>query len=267
MNDALSLMLAKRAKYLETIIGQKTASLKGAPDGRLQCSSKNRGKRREFYCMTGPGRAGRKYIPVSHVGFAKALAQKEYDAAVLKAAQAEQKWIRRLVKQRASGLPESYYSHCCPSRQILIDPICLPDNEYVEKWSSVEYPKQGFSSDDPEFFTDKMERVRSKTEVIIANTLRKYHIPYRYEYPLHLNGWGTVFPDFTVLNVRLRKEYVWEHYGKMDSSDYCRKNLNKLDAYIKNGYYQGESLILTMESSLCSLSTKQIELIIKKYLL
>lgn len=50
------------------------------------------------------------------------------------------------------------------------------------------------------------ERVRSKSEVIIADILNQEGIPYRYECPLQLKGWGKVYPDFTVLSERERPE-------------------------------------------------------------
>ncbi|MFQ6929598.1 MAG: hypothetical protein ACLRR3_00115 [Eubacterium sp.] len=41
--------------------------------------------------------------------------------------------------------------------------------------------------------------------------------------PLRLKGYGTVKPDFTVLNKRTRHEYVWEHFGMMDDSIYVKE--------------------------------------------
>lgn len=52
--------------------------------------------------------------------------------------------------------------------------------------------------------------MRSKSEVIIADLLNKEGIPYRYEFPLYLKEFNTVYPDFTILNVRKRKEIYWE---------------------------------------------------------
>ena len=54
--------------------------------------------------------------------------------------------------------------------------------------------------------TEKGEYVRSKSEKIIADTLTKNNINYVYELPLRLKGYGTVKPDFTVLNKRTRHE-------------------------------------------------------------
>ena len=67
--------------------------------------------------------------------------------------------------------------------------------------------------DDTEFYSNNGVRVRSKSELIIANLLEQYDVPYKYEMPLSLDENGIVRPDFIALNVRLRSEYVWEHLG------------------------------------------------------
>ena len=66
------------------------------------------------------------------------------------------------------------------------------------------------------FYTSKGERVRSKSEVIIADVLNREGVPYRYEYPIYIKGIGKIYPDFTVLNIGIRKEMIWDHFGMMD---------------------------------------------------
>ena len=100
------------------------------------------------------------------------------------------------------------------------------------QWCSKEYEGLPFKEDSPELYTDRGERVRSKSEVIIANLMAKENIPYKYECPLYLNGFGTVHPDFTALNVRERKEYYWEHLGMMEDPEYSEKAVRKISAYI-----------------------------------
>jgi len=109
--------------------------------------------------------------------------------------------------------------------------------------------------------------VRSKSEKIIADTLERRGIPYRYEAPLILQDGVTVYPDFSLLNVRRRKEYIWEHLGMMDNEDYARSAVTKLNSYINSGFFPGEQLILTMESQKTPLGTKTIERMIERYLI
>lgn len=109
--------------------------------------------------------------------------------------------------------------------------------------------------------------MRSKTEILIANALNKHGIPYHYEKPLYLDGYGTIHPDFTVLNVRLRKEFYWEHMGLMDDVDYAEKALQRITAYEKNGYFPGTELILTHETQKYPMDSRLIDKMIRRYLM
>ena len=131
---------------------------------------------------------------------------------------------------------------------------------------SVEYEGKGFAEDAPEFYTSRGERVRSKSEWIIAELLEKEGIPYRYEYPVYLRGFGKVYPDFTVLNVRTRREIYWEHMGMMDNPVYAEKAVNKIHTYEQNGMFQGEDLLVTYETSKNPLNQKVIMRMIQRYL-
>lgn len=113
-----------------------------------------------------------------------------------------------------------------------MNPIVEPVEEFVRRWEEFQYKGKGFEEDDPEFYSDKGERVRSKSKVIIADLLNREGIPYRYECPIYLKGLGLRYPDFTTLNIRKRKEIYWEHFGRMDDPLYAenaklqmRKNL------------------------------------------
>ena len=140
------------------------------------------------------------------------------------------------------------------------------ESQFVESWGSVEYEGKGFRMDLPELYTAKGERVRSKSEVMIADLLNKEAIPYRYEYPLYLKGFDLVYPDFTVLNVKKRKEIYWEHFGMMDDSEYVEKAMKKITVYAQNGIFPGINLIVTFETRKTPLNQKMAMLVIKEYL-
>ncbi len=161
-----------------------------------------------------------------------------------------------------------YYEDMNEGRKIMINPIEIDDYEYIKRWNSISYVGKTFhSDDDTEYYTDKNERVRSKSEIIIANTLKKYSIPYRYEYPIEINGKGMFYPDFTILNVKKRKEIYWEHFGIMDDSSYRDNALRKIALYEENNMFLGDNLIITFESSSVKLNVKEVERKIKKYLI
>ena len=129
-----------------------------------------------------------------------------------------------------------------------------------------------FTEDSQKYYTANGERVRSKSEVIIADALLRNGVPYCYEVPLKLNRGGesgnvTFHPDFLCLNVRTRKEFYWEHFGKMGNEDYKENTVGKLNMYVENGFFPGRNLIFTMESGVESLDTRIVEKMIKEFLL
>jgi len=92
--------------------------------------------------------------------------------------------------------------------------------------------------------TTKGDKVRSKSEVIIANLLSEHKIKYEYERPLEYEpGKKPIKPDFTIFLESGEKIY-WEHLGRLGSEDYDGIWLFKKKIYDK--YYPG-SLAKTYE--------------------
>ena len=92
------------------------------------------------------------------------------------------------------------------------------------------------------------------------------NIPYRYEYPLYLEGYGKIHPDFMALNVNTRTVFYWEHMGMMDDTEYVENAIRRIEAYEKNDIFPGENLILTYETQRHPMSPRVIEQKIRKYL-
>ena len=195
------------------------------------------------------------------------LAQKDYDRRIIKCAETELNILNKLISSYELGVAEDVYEKLNAARRALVTPIFLPDDEFVKNWLAQSYEGLGFEEGALEFFADSGLRVRSKSEIGIANKYDELRIPMLFERPLKLKGWGTVYPDFTLLNVRLRKEFIHEHLGKMDDPDYAEENVAKINAYEKNGYYPGKNLILTFETKGNPFDTRKIEDIAKQYLL
>lgn len=109
-------------------------------------------------------------------------------------------------------------------------------------------------------------KVRSKSEVIIANLLYTNRIPYRYEAALTLNEL-TVYPDFTILHPATQQLFYWEHFGMMDKSTYCDAACNKLKSYCYNGIFPSMQLITTYETGKTPIRSEQVQQIITQYFL
>ena len=258
-------MLETRKHHLSKLKEEKLKSLTNTPTGSLRlCHS---GNRIQFYHRTISSDRIGNYIRKQDIQLAQALAQKDYDKKILNAAEQELNAIQNYLNALPTTSAENIYQTLHPTRQALVTPIREPDAQYIENWQSMKYQKKSFADDAPELYTAKGERVRSKSEIIIADLLQRENIPYRYEYPIHLPGFGKVHPDFTALNVRLRKEIHWEHLGTMDDPAYAEKALQKITAYEQAGIFPGENLILTHETKQNPINQKLILMMIRQYLL
>ena len=206
-----------------------------------------------------------KYIKKSNLSLAKSIAQRDYEKQVIKSVEEELKCINRFINGMPEVTYEQVYDKLVEGRKTLVTPIVMTDEEYAKKWQEQIFTAKKIEAGTVGYETQRGEIVRSKSEVIIADALFFAEIPYHYEKPLKV-GNRTVYPDFTVLNVKTRKEYYWEHLGMLDDEDYLNKFLVKLDSYQKNGIRSGEKLILTKETKKHPLNTANVKETIKYYL-
>ena len=264
--NTLEQTLSKRIFELDALISEKNNALKKAPDGFLRISKSNGVV--QYYRRTDPKDTIGKYILAKDKPLALELAQKDYDNKVLAAAQKELRLLNHTLKsysklQAKNQMAETIYVKFNALWRSLIKPVRLTDEAYAKKWQAVTYKTKPFSTNLPELFTARGERVRSKSEIMIADTLFRLKIPYRYEYPLTLkNAEGTkitIHPDFTCLDLQNRREFYWEHFGMLDKPDYSEKAVQRLHLYERNNICTAKNLIITTETSKQPINTRQIE--------
>ena len=263
MKNKLLEELQLRSEFLVRLIGEKEKALSDAPEGKL--TVRQIGKKPFYYCRTSKQDKTGKYIRRKDESLAAALAQKEYDQKILENAKKELKHTNDLLRLYYSGNVEQIYENLHESRQCLIKPVQKTDAQYEEEWRNVSYTGNNFAPEDKIYLTDRGENVRSKSELMIANALNHYGIPYRYEYPLKRGKGTVIYPDFTVLNVKQRKTYIWEHLGMMDDPDYANRALDRINQLIMKGYFPGESLIITHETGIHPLIPRIIQVMIEHY--
>lgn len=247
----------------ETIL-TKEQELSKAPNGIVNVAKS--GNRVQFYYKKEASDRDRKYLRNKDKQLVKRLCQKDYDQKVLLAASKELEELEYLKNNYPKETFEDVYNKINICRKEFVHPVILSDEAFVANWEQIEYERKSFREETPEYYTDKGERVRSKSEILIANALKKHNIPYRYECPLYLKGYGTIHPDFTVLNVRLRKEFYWEHMGMVDNSSYLEEAFHRIDMYEKNNIFPGDKLILSHESLKYPINTRSVEKLIYQYL-
>lgn len=251
LNENLKL----RKKYLEELINKLSSRLSES-NSVANIYVKNHKKGFQYYIKTDEGI---KYVKASEKQSVQQAVQYEYESKVYRAAKEEYKKISALIKVYEGNAAEDVYAHIPNGKKVIVDPIKLTDEEYIKMWNEQQYEKLPFREGAPEYYSSKGERMRSKSEVLIANLLDKMNINYKYEKPLKLNKLGIVHPDFTLLDIRNRKEIYLEHLGMMDDQVYRNNAINKIRDYERSGYHMGDQLLITFETLNCPIDIKIIE--------
>ena len=255
-------ILREERNTLSHIIREAEKRLVKAPEGKVRIA--RHGKGSQFYLRKqGKERSG-VYMRVSELEKAYSLIQKDYDLTVVKLAKEQVGVIDRFLKKYDPDKLKKLHSSLSEVRKKHLKAFELSDDDYIERWCSYEYEKKPFSEEMPQHFTNNGERVRSKSEVMIADSLRQAGIPYRYECPLKIKH-TTIYPDFTILRVSDRAELYWEHLGMMDDPDYCYKALIRIRQYENHRIYPGINLILTMETAQIPINVAVIRNMITTY--
>lgn len=252
--------LRRIEKYLDTIENRlkeypkgnlKIVNLKGKFQYRLYLGKDSNGKNIERYLRLDDEKL--------NIYF-----QKKYDYQAKFILEKRKTLILNILKEKDFMLEEElgkiYYSH-----RNFFNPLSLIWKEKVKKWINEPYtPKMNFN-DLPEIYTRNGERVRSKSEKILADIFYSLDIKYKYEKKLKLDN-IELYPDFTFLSPYTGKEIYWEHFGIMDNPTYVNSAIKKILTYQKNNININENLIVTFETEQIKLNDQQVLYYINKFL-
>ena len=231
-------VLLRRIRKLDELILAKTEAVSAAPEGHLRILKKSGFV--QYY-------DGNEYLHTDDSRI-RLLAQRRYDKQVIKAALAEKRLLMHVVDNYPHIPIEEIYMAQNAVRQELIKPIMLPDEEFIERWLAEPYIRKPFAKNAPEIYSNKGERVRSKSEKMLADMFFLHGQPYKLECPLS-NMYGEVIhPDFTLLRVKSRTIFYWEHCGMLDNPSYASDLDNRLRFYGSLGIFPGKGLLLTTET-------------------
>lgn len=256
--------MRKRKAQVEKIILRAKKELSNTPPGSIEVSRHKNSVNVQFYHVL--GKSARKYLKKNQDNMKAQLINKEYYKKVYEKATREKMFLDNFLKEFDGDPYVDIYKSMHSAKKPFLEPLIIDDETFLAEWENFKFEGKGFDDEDKSTrFTKKGERVRSKSEIWIADTLLKNNIPYRYECPLKLKSGRVVYPDFTILDMRNRKIYIWEHLGKMDDVDYVKKTIKKINEYEKSGFMLGDNLILTFETADMIVNTKTIEDIVYRY--
>lgn len=251
-----------RARYdtVLRIIELCNRQLSGLPEGRLRIK-RQKDSIYYYHVIDNRDRNGR--LINGNDPLVKLLAQKEYLRKLLKIADDERKVLLQAMNKYPVPSVEDLYATYSPERKALINPVALPDDEYAKLWLSKPYKHKPIADNVPVYLTMKGERVRSKSEQIIADHLSAKGIPYKYECPINCGDYF-LHPDFTILRMSDRREIYYEHLGRMDDKEYADDNVRKLNIYSLNGLTLGDNLYATFETWKNPLDVRILDDLIEK---
>ena len=262
--DCILSQTQKRIDELQQVIDFLQMQLEKAPEGTLYCTSSH--SQAQWQRIVG---AKRSYLSKGETKLIRALAQKKYNTLLLDDFKRQRSVLDQLVNSYVPQNGEKIFMSMGEKWREQIVPLNIPDSDFADLWQSLRY--KGKTIENTGLLTAKGECVHSKSEIIIADVLASLGVPYRYEFPHELKSVESsrcvkVYSDFTCLNVRTRKEFVWEHFGMMDDAEYAQNAVVKIEMYHNSGFFLGDNFIFTMESRDKPLNSQMVRKIVKKYL-
>ena len=253
--------LTKR-EQLEKQINSITQKLKSLPDGTIYCTEN--GPYTKWYQSLGSTQT---YIPKKNRHLAEQLAYRKYLSLLQKDLIREKNALDFYLRHH---LPRPWKSELLlsnnPEYQKLLSPHFKPASQQLYEWSISSYEQNPNYPEQLIHKTASGKYVRSKSESFIDMILYQNKIPFRYECALHLDS-TTIYPDFTIRHPKTGETYYWEHFGRMDDSNYAFNTFNKLELYTSHGIIPTIHLITTYETKDHPLSIEQIEKRVHEYFL
>jgi len=161
-----------------------------------------------------------------------------------------------------------YLSHLAPKFPVIPQTQLLSSfttSVEATEWENEPYEHLDYKNEYKQQITSRGLRVRSKSELLIAEMLYEKCLPFRYEQVLHF-GDVTLAPDFTIRS-KSGKIFYWEHQGLNHEKDYQRRQIQKLDTYISNGISPWNNLIVTYDNEEGNIDIRMVKAEIENKLL
>ena len=192
------------------------------------------------------------------------LLQKRYLKEVLKAAKNELAALSKMLSLYPEELPEELYEKLPEELRAGVEPVILGNEQDVREWMAEPYVGKPFKEGAPVYKTIRGERVRSKSEVMIADRMFFRGVPYKYECPIMIEG-QVIHPDFSMKRRSDNKLIYHEHCGKMDDPEYVNDLVERVNLYNQAGILQGDRLTFSFETADKPLDNRVIDRLIDEF--
>jgi len=232
------------------------------PEGVLSMTVQNG---RKYYSKYADGK--KTYLGLGNVEEVVQLQRRRLLAELIKKIERNEIVLKRFIRDYQEVSPQTVEqmlgkAYQCPD---LAETI-LQGNKNYKKWGNQPYERSTKYLENLIHRTIKGDFVRSKSEVIIANTLYPKGLQYRYE-ELTKVGQYTFAPDFKIAVPRQNKIKILEHFGMMNNSEYRKNALWKIDVYLDAGYKPYEDILFTFDDFDGGIDTKNLDTLINSFLI
>lgn len=151
------------------------------------------------------------------------------------------------------SLPQSYFT----DKPVMCDSL--------HKWMNEPFDQSDYNLQEKTQITTRGLKVRTKSELLIAEMLHSYNIAFRYEQRIYIGG-HRYAPDFTIKLADGRIVY-WEHCGMTHDALYMHRHYEKLRRYQSADIVPWQNLIVTYDDENGKINLQIVESEIKNKLL
>ena len=237
--------LTNLEKYLQSV----NREISRAPAGRLTWA-RSKGKVVFFQETFENGARKRKSLNKSP-DVLRALARKEFLQIEREAVLANIAALEKIKKQYQQLAPEIVIKQIREPYRLLpeeyfLEPLPAEEERgLADAWANAPFEQSGYMPEKKRHITSRGLRVRSKSELVIAETLYGLGAAFRYEEVVYI-GSRRFAPDFTIMREDGSIVY-WEHCGMPDNPSYMAAHREKLRNYEAAGIVPWRNLIVTYD--------------------
>lgn len=131
-------------------------------------------------------------------------------------------------------------------------------DDAMDLWQNSKYESLVFHEEEKRHRTSKGLKVRTKSELLIAEKLYEYGVPFRYEQLLYYDDDKYLAPDFTIKKPD-GSLYYWEHEGLTNNKKYLEKQVWKSQIYASLNIVPWKNFIVTYDNEDGNIDIRIIE--------
>lgn len=243
-------------------------TLASLPEGRL---SAKRVRGSIHYYHVDEKTRKQTYIPKSRIDLIHQLKQKRYIKKAIKIME-ENLRLQEAVMKKYKAYDQRSLQKMMPlsDSDDLLDEFeqkYFPD---LHKWAEGPYRKNPYYPEHLRHTTSFGLKVRSKSEMSIAELLHAMGIPFRYDAEIKVRdkyyNKKVRYVDF-LIKLPDGSYIVWEHMGLFKKESYRAENFEKITEYFMDGIFMPNNLIITMDGPNDEFDNLAVERIIKGQIL